>query len=359
MSNVSRPRWIKHRQMDKSQGYGALEDLVWKGFLLGGVRFKDHLLTFKTINEKEFSMIRTLAGSLSMKENDRFTNYFLVFSLFAVDGEPVLHRRFNLIPDLVRFFDDAPWELTVAITNHLKKMRDTSFESVQFLEGFTYTNRSRSAWRHIKPHLPNEETLTGIPGTSNMGLNVHQENWIYLNSILDEEELYEHDFNMSMLIASASNPKGAKQIRNQHDGQLKNVEDRRKHLAEHGRAEARKNADGWAAPTETTEELLAELNRQMEGVKDKHDIYIERHLSKMREAAEQRAKEAEERIRRIREGTENATIVSSQRPVTEEDISRMRSNKGVDTVDSEEKAKEEDKYSFHRKIGARVLTGRR
>jgi len=39
--------------------------------------------------------------------------------------------------------------------------------------------------------------------------------------------------------------------------------------------------EGWATPVGTAEELLVELERQMAGQKDKHDLFIEGYLKSL------------------------------------------------------------------------------
>ena len=36
--------------------------------------------------------------------------------------------------------------------------------------------------------------------------------------------------------------------------------------------------ENWSVPVDTTEELLAELDRQMAGLKDKHDRFIDAYM---------------------------------------------------------------------------------
>lgn len=41
--------------------------------------------------------------------------------------------------------------------------------------------------------------------------------------------------------------------------------------------------DHWSLPVDTTENIVAELNRQVAGVKDKHDIFFEHVYAEIRE----------------------------------------------------------------------------
>jgi hypothetical protein len=230
------------------------------------------------------------------------------------------------------------------------------------MEGFCYTSESRKKWKALRGLSPCSEEVTGIQGTSYIGLNIFQEDWMYLNRVLDEEEDYNREFSSALFIASASNPKGAKHTRNQHDSHIKNIEDRRKKLAETGYIDVKNWSDsGWAAPVDTAEELVAELDRQMKGMKDRHDRFIEEHLKRIKEGAERKTREAEERIRASKRDYDMPPLTVTQRPLTAEETARLVYKKAPTSVvvPSEEYADQETQGKFLRKIGSKVLTARR
>ena len=162
-----------------------------------------------------------------------------------------------------------------------------------------------------------------------------------------------------MLIASASNPKGTRSIRSQHDSSIKMIEDRRKKLAKEGFIDVKKwSEDGWAASVDTTEELVAELERQMTGVKDKHDLFMEKYLKQIKDVTEKKTQDAEESIKKYRENYDNVFIEGTQRELTKEETQELMKKRQttVQEVSSEEETSPEDKNKFYKKIGARVLT---
>jgi hypothetical protein len=349
--------------MDRQEAYGVLADLIFKGFLTSELSIEDKALIFKTVNEKEFDLIKLYSGNPKNSGYQvRFNIYFLIFSLFMLDNQFILCTRNENLTELYNFFAGIPEKVFRKMMTRLNDVRIIVYDSLKYLEGFSYTNFSRNMWKSLRNNLPSSSEFTGIPGTSEMGMNVHQESWVMINRSLDYEEEYNKDFSLAVLVASASNPKGSRHIRSQHDSMTKGIEDRRKKLAQEGFIDTTKwTPEGWAAPVDTAEELVAELNRQMTGQKDKHDIFMDNYLKKIREEAERKTREAEERIKRFQEGHDNVLIDGSQRALTVAETKELMNRKRPNTVmvADEEKTSPEDHEKFHKKIGARVLTPQR
>jgi len=347
--------------MEKQEAYTALADLIFKGFLTSELNISEKSLIFKTINEKEYDLIKIYAGSpKNSGYQSRFNIFFLAFSLFIVDNQIVIRNREESLQELYDFLSNIPEALFRNMMTKLNEIRAVSYDVLKYLEGFSYTNFSRSAWKALRGNLPNCSEFTGIPGTSEMGMSIHQESWILINRSLDYEEDFNNDFSLALLVASASNPKGSRHIRSQHDSIVKGAEDRRQKLAREGFIDVKKwSPEGWAAPVDTVEELVAELDRQMTGQKDKHDIFMENYLKKIREEAEKKTREAEERIKRTQDGREIVLVEGSQRALTPAETQELMNRKRPTiTMVPEEIISPEDKDKFYRKIGSKILTGK-
>jgi hypothetical protein len=311
-------------------------------------------------------MVRLLSGLTDSKSYlTKFNVYFLIYSLLIIDGQYVLEDREKNLKDLYEFFMSLSQDTYRAILKETEGLRTSSYDVIKYLEGYTYTDDSRRVWKILNGKCPNEEVFTGIPGTGKLGINLHQEQWIYINRILDTSEEYDTQFGLALMVASASNPKGVKQIRSRHDSTTKNAEDRRKKLADVGCFDSKEwRPDGWAVSVDTAEDLLAELDRQMSGKKDKHDVFMENYLRKMRESAEAKTRKAKEDIERVMKEHEGEFVLGGEsRAATKEEVEELfrgkkKKNTGVVSVQSEDAASEEDKERFITKTGGRVLTGR-
>lgn len=349
--------------MTRDEAYSVLSDLVFKGFLAYETQVSGHRFIFKTINENEFNLIRILSGDPNDdKMRIVFNIYLLMFSTVSVDGIWLLGENKDRNSNLFSLFWGLPWHVCNELIRKTNRIRGESYEALNFLEGFSYTEESRRIWKILGGRDPTADSFTGMIGTSRMGLNYHQQTWSYINGTLDEEEEYNNQFNFSLLIASASNPKGVRQIRNKHDSTMNHLLDRRKRLAQEGRVDKRDwSEEGWAASTDTVEELVSELERQMTGKKDRHDKFIDGYLKKMKDKAEQRAQEARERILKAREGMEDVLISGKQEMVSPEEMERVLQKRRRTTVSvaDEEQAKTEDRDRFVKKVSGRVLTARK
>jgi hypothetical protein len=350
--------------MDKQEAYGVLADLIYKGFLTAELDIDGKLFVFKTVNEKELDLIKMYSGRPERSDYSvRFNKYFLLFSLFMIEDKNILLNREKYLEEITGFFQSLPKILSQKITANLGDLRNVSYASLQYLEGFIYTTPSRNTWKSLNNLSPGASSFTGIPGTDQLGMNIHQESWVMINRFLDSEETYNREFNLALMIASSSNPKGARHIRNQHETQTKNSEDRRKKLAEIGSMDdvnKKWSSEGWAVPVDTAEELVAELNRQISGVKDQHDVYMDKYMQRMRDEAQKRTEEAENRIKAAQVGHDNVFIEGSQRALNFEETKQLMSRKRqtMVAVSSEESVNLKDKEKFFKKIGTRVLTGR-
>jgi hypothetical protein len=351
--------------MNKNEAYTALSDLIYKGFLTAELDFDGKLFIFKTINDKELELVKMYSGLSGRSDYlARFNYYFILFSLFMIEDKNILLNREKYFEQTIDFFRSLPLLLPEKIIISLNSLRQTAYDALKFLEGFSYTPTSRNAWKSLNGLSPANTDFTGIPGTNLLGLNVHQESWIIINRSLDEEEKYSQEFYLALMVASSSNPKGARHIRNHHETQSKNMADRRKKLAELGNIEIIRrqwSSEGWAVPVDTAEELVAELEREIHGVKDRHDIFMENYMKKMHEEARKRTEEAEKRIQSTRSDFDNVFIDGQQRALSPEETKQLQIQKPMSqnlvTV-LENSTNAEDREKFLKKIGTRVLTGK-
>jgi hypothetical protein len=349
--------------MTKDSAYRILSDLIFRGFLTIDMMLGDKKVILKTVNNKEFDLIKYMAGSEKGTDYSvLFNTYFLAYSIFMIEGKNILVDRETSIPDFKKFFSNIPFKLYEKIISETAIIRNKAYDATKYLEGFTYTSSSRWAWKTLGKEYPCNSQVTGIPGTSSLGINSHQENWLYINRAMDNEEEYNKEFDFAILIASASNAKGAKQIRGRHDNSMQTAEDRRKKLAQVGYIDTDKwSPEGWSAPVDTAEELVAELERQMAGVKDKHDIFMENYLKSMKENAELQALQAEERLKKYREESDGIMFTGSQRILTPKETENLMKRKKNNFIEVEDESSV-DKASqdrFISKVGSKVLTGKR
>jgi hypothetical protein len=352
--------------MLKDDAYKIVSDMVEKGFITVGVNLSGISFVFKTINDEEYKLIKLHSGIQTDGHGLKFNTFFLAFSVLLVDGENVLSDRSKHIKILYDFFSRIPLSLHTKIIFELEALKEDIIGATKFLEGFCYTGHSRILWKERKTS-PNRDEFTGIKGTESLGMNFCQGFWVRLNRTLDEEDAYNEQFSFASLIASASNPKGTRILKSKHDGTLQAIEGKRKKLAREGSIPDKPiwTPEGWAAPVDTAEELVAELERQMRGYKDKHDLFIENYIRQLQEREARIKAEKEKKQAEYRERTKDeALITGSQRALTPQETKEMLEKSRVKPnnlmiLPSEEIADPQQRDRYFRKIGSKVLTGRK
>jgi len=267
--------------MDRNQAYDILSDLITLGFKTFKANVAGVPIVFKSVNLKELYLIR-----LSASEGDAmFDLFYLAYSVFMVCGESVLQYPDRKIIELCEFFGGLSVQLVNSLISQLNEMYQDCDKAHKYIEGFCYTQHAQHMWEALHGRLPNCVECTGIAGTERLGLNQQQEYWINLNRQMADEEEYDRQFKFALLVASSNNPKGTRSLRAKYEATRNETKDYQKRIALEGFAKSAVEWDpnGWAVPVDTAEELVEELERQMAGKKDRHDLFIEAHIKQIQD----------------------------------------------------------------------------
>jgi hypothetical protein len=314
--------------MRVEKAYRNIEAIITFGFLHKGLRYKNNIIILKTITDKEYQLI----PFYTTYENLDSVLYRLAFSTFMINGYNFLVDRNETIPELFSFYNELSTVSLNKIMDASNKVYNEYIESLEFLEGFCYTDRSRALWKILSgKDVTTKGSYYGIQGTENLGLNSAQESWIVINRQLDSEEDYNTQFRLSLMIASSFSGKGAQKIENSYEAHLKELEELRADIAKYGHDRNRwinqqKERNGWGYIAKTREDLVRELNREMSGDKDKHDAYIESWIQKQKNQAELAEKEAERKRKEFRNKLNNDINFSKieySRAATAEEIANL------------------------------------
>jgi hypothetical protein len=311
------------------QAYKNVEKIIVNGFLTASMFYGDTHFLFKNITDKEYANL-----GYYRQENDLFSDmvYHLSFCTALVNGLNYLEDRFFRIHDLLEFYVKLPSVFVEKIYETIQKLNGVYIESLDYLEGFCYTDRSRHLWQVLD--INNRSSFTGIAGVDNVGINSVQENWIIINKRLDDEESYQRELQLSLMVASATNPKGTKSISKSFDQRKTELDELRADIAKYGydreRVREQQEKAIWTAPLKSRDDLVRELYRQMAGKKDKHDLFMDRWIAEQRAKAEEAKINAEKRQKEFREKFSEAELgaMEESKPVSALEL-KAKLDKGV------------------------------
>jgi len=341
--------------MPAEDAYAIIDRIIVNGFLTAEMRVDGSYIVMKNMSDRESLMLDMFRDAENVLDDIACR---LSFCTFSVDGMNFLPSRAEAMPALMGFWREAPTSLVVATNMAVQGISERYLEVISYLEGYCYTDKSRYLWRVYK-----EGGLFAVPGAVALGLNAVQENWAVVNRSLDDEDDYNKDFNLSLMVASSFNSKGAKVISRNYDTKRTELLELRAEIAKWGydrkRVEEEKKQSEWTVPLRSREDLVRELYRQMRGEKDKHDLFMEKWMQKQRERAEQVKQRAIERAKQWREKAQAAPIDmegEDSRQATSEEVEKLSGARAsyVSKYMSAYEGLDKDER-FLRKIGARVI----
>lgn len=347
--------------MEVLEAYNNLEKMVSYGFLSVGMKYGPTNFVFKTINDKEAGLLK-----IYNQNQDPFLDAVCKIALctLMLDGRNLIKNRDENMPELIDFYKKLSSSFVSEISQNISIIQGDSLESTEFLEGFCYSNRSKHLWRILKNHGMASDRVYGMEGCDLLGSSYTKETWILFNNSMEEEEDHYQKMKIALLIASSMSPKGAKDASTRMENQKKLLDDYRSEVSKFGKDQKRleeKSKNSWTAPMDTREDVVRELNKQMRGDKDKHDLFIDKYLEEMRIRTENQKKSMVAKQESYRSSlVQNLDQEGSISISAEEMEKRIRSKKtpGVSIVEDQEKMTVEKKERFLTKISPKVIKSR-
>lgn len=311
--------------MKVQEAYNNLEKIITHGFLSVRMEWRGLSILLKSMTDKEYDQMRMLCDE---KDFESSKIYSLCFCTAFLGHNNAFELRKSNFEELVNFYKELPDAFMRKVAGAVREINNKYLESVDYLEGFSYTRKSRYLWKIFDPMHRSEHT--GISGIECTGLNSVQENWIAINKGLDDEDEYEKDLNLHLLTAGSMNSKGANAVQKNFQARKNEMQELREEIARYGydkkrQEENTKKREQWTAPLKSKEDLVKELERQMKGHKDRHDLFIDEWVRRQSESAERAKEEAERKRRAFREQVESVDWehMEESKPVTAEEMERL------------------------------------
>jgi hypothetical protein len=270
--------------------YRDVEPLLFRGFLHVAAEINGVSFVFKSLNHHEFEMLSLMVPTDGTRKGlQKFYAHFLAHGVFMVDGVNVLADRDQHIAEIVRFFESSSEGANNTIIRHLSEINRRSNRAVILTEAFAIETLSRLRWAQTQGVDLTSMAVTGIQGTQSLGMNWAQLTWRAVNHYEDLREQAEREWENAKFVASAMAGKGMSRVHSQDKRRRKRereerIERRDKILRFALLGESMEKQKG--APVlvaRTVEELQSQLEKDLKGEKDWHDMVVDAHEKRARE----------------------------------------------------------------------------
>lgn len=271
-----------------------VEPLLFKGFVympatINGVRF-----VFKSLNQHEMETLRFMGSGLTPKELNDHYNRFLAYGVLMVDGVNALADRDETLPELSAFFHDMEDRARREVIFHLSEINRRATRAVILTEAYCMEPVSRHRWAQTRGMDLMSPSITGVPGTADLGLNWGQLAWRALNYFEDLRDQNEREWENAKFVASSMAGKGMNRVHSQ---------DKRRRSQEHTDRQDRRDkvirfallneslesgsgGNATVKVARTVKELADQLEKDLKGEKDWHDRIVDDHERRARDHRE-------------------------------------------------------------------------
>ncbi len=281
-----------------------VEPMLFRGFLHVAAEINGVHFVFKSLNHHEFEHLTlTTAVGNSYQAIQGFYNRFLAYGVFMVDGINILPDRESHIEELASFFAEMNEHGRRKVIYELSEINRRAAQAVVLTEVFTMEPVSRLRWAQVQGLDLTSTAITGVEGTSRLGLNWGQFAWRAINFLEDAKEVAEREWENAKFVASAMAGKGMSKVysqdkqrrKNEHDDKLAR-RDKILRFALLGEGAETSSTGGAMKVARTVEELATQLERDLKGEKDWHDQVVDAHEQRIQQERQAQM----ERIHQIR-----------------------------------------------------------
>jgi formiminotetrahydrofolate cyclodeaminase len=267
--------------------YEGVEQLLFRGFLTLQAEVNEVPFLLKSLNQHEFERLSWYSTNA-----EKYQALLLAYGVFVIDGINVLANRETHLPKLIDFFEELPPTARRKLVRHLSEVNRKANNAVALTEAYVTETYSRFRWSQLRGLDLTTTAVTGIEGTSVLGLNWGQLVWRALNAYEDKREEAEREWDNAKFIGGCLAGKGIQKVYNQDRERRKN--DRKEKLDRKdqvlrqvllGEDPDSKGGGGRIAvkAAQSVEELVDQLEQDLKGEKDWHDQVVAQEEQRMRD----------------------------------------------------------------------------
>lgn len=270
--------------------YKDVEPLLFRGFLWQSAMINDTHFVFKSLNHHEFDQLSMLEMGVpaSKAAQQRLYSRLMAYGVVMVDGINILPNREQHIPNLMEMFEKLGKTAREKVIFHLSEINRRASRAVILCEAYAMESISRLRWSQTKELDLTSTAVTGLLGTERLGMNWGQLTWRALNYFEDSKDNSEKDWENAKFVASAMAGKGMSKVHSQ-DRQRRKREmeergqrkDKILRFAVLGEPIDRDTKRQVIHVARTVEELATQLERDIKGEKDWHDMVVDQYTQQM------------------------------------------------------------------------------
>jgi hypothetical protein len=307
--------------------YTDVEHLLFRGFLTEHVEWEGVPIVIKSLNQEEYALSLLYAGDDDMWQ----AYYFIIFSIFLFNRQNVLGCREDFADKFIPILDRVPETFLHSIMSRIKVLNERAQKALEQIRGYSYGAESRQRWSLMQNNPPNAPTLTGVPYTDCLGINVHQKLWCHYNRNEDVSQVQDWQWGLTKFQASFQSNE-VKKI-DSEDKHKKREEIRRRTAVFHGYnpdVEQKGMFEEVRVSNESVEDLLDQMKRGMAGQKDFHDQVIEAHEERKKAQMQKAIAEREAKIKAAKQARAEILPSDTQEPLvvfSADDLERIKAER--------------------------------
>lgn len=301
----------------RSEFYSDVQELIVPGFLSQKVTIGGTRISLRSPNPGDFYLTKHRADFNSDSKN--WICWMLASLTWMIDGHVVLGQP-NIAPEIYKMYRKMGAESIACLMSIATGLFSRLDKGVKAISSFCLEDTSRFLWKQCGGVLPASPSVTGVPGSDQIGLNSVQKIWITFNLLEDQKTKDLAAWSYAKFVASASNPKGVKRLDGSEQARVQREKDVRQEERDifYYRAvgvldENNLLSDGSKLMKQASsrEELVDEYQRWVLGDDDFHDMVVRQYKENLIAKYSKEKEERESEIQSIRESDYDMGAVSS------------------------------------------------
>ena len=300
-SRAELEQYVKEIQTDTNRSdftarkhlYQDIEDLIQYGHLICPVQVDNLNLCMRSLSVFD---IRYLAARIGLRASTRdWKEWAIATSIWMVDGQSLLEDA-NAPYFIHKYIKTLPMYAINKLFSVYTGLYNRMSTSLSRIEAFCYEDYSRSLWRSLNQKSTCENHVQRV--------------WVAFNLDEDIRDIWDRELIAARFVASATSPKGVKQVIQADTQDKKRRKDNRDQIIYRMVAEATGQIihNTLHFEARTVEDLETEMQHWLAGEKDLHDLVVDAYKDTIRKNLEEDRKRYQENMQQIAEGVSGGTV---------------------------------------------------